>query len=62
MTENQAQKTIKESGLDWNDFEDWMRGQTFGMNEDGTEDIYDCDVERFIRVKKRGFEYPEEWD
>jgi hypothetical protein len=30
------------------DFWDYMRGQTIGLNDDGTTDIYDCDIDRFI--------------
>jgi len=25
----------------------FMRGQTIGINEDGSSDYYECDVERF---------------
>ena len=31
----------------WNDFIKWMRGQTHGINPDGSDDYYKWDVERF---------------
>lgn len=47
----------------WKEFKEWMRGQTVGMNEDGSVDIYDYDVNRFLRYKKRGYgETNLEWD
>jgi len=51
MTTEEAKKQIKKAGGSWKVFNSWMRGQTVGMNEDGSEDIYDYDVERFIRYK-----------
>lgn len=51
MTEQQATKKIEEAGGDFKTFWDWMDGQTVGMTEDGVVDIYDCDVDRFIRYK-----------
>ena len=51
MTEQQAQNKIKEAGGSWETFSGWICGQTCGLNEDGTLDIYDCDVDRFIRYK-----------
>lgn len=51
MTEEQAKARIKEAGCDWKVFMRWMRGQTVGIRPDGKEDIYDYDVNRFIRMK-----------
>lgn len=51
MTEQQATKKIEEAGGDMKVFWDFMYGQTMGLNEDGTTDIYETDVERFIRYK-----------
>ena len=51
MTEQQAEQKIIEVGGDVKVFWDWMGGQTCGLNEDGTTNIYDCDVDRFIRYK-----------
>jgi hypothetical protein len=51
MTKQQATKKIEEAGGDMKVFWDWMSGQTMGLNPDGTTDIYDCDVDRFIRYK-----------
>jgi len=50
MTEKEAKKRIEEAGGDYEVFSDWMRGQTMGMIN-GEVDLYDCDVERFIRYK-----------
>lgn len=53
MTTKEAQSKIKKAGgtQAWYLFLDWMKGQTVGMNEDGTTDWYDYDVNRFIRYK-----------
>ena len=50
MTIQQAKQKIKEVGLSWKVFDKWMRGQTMGLNKDGSVDIYDYDVNRFIRM------------
>jgi NOL1/NOP2/fmu family ribosome biogenesis protein len=34
-------------------FKEWMEGQTVALNEDGTTEVYDYDVERFCRGLKR---------
>lgn len=51
MTTKEAEKRITEAGGDIKVFWDWMAGQTIGLNEDGTTDVYDYDVDRFIRYK-----------
>lgn len=51
MTEQQAEKSITEAGGSMDVFNEWMRGQTVGLNDDGTVDIYEYDVNRFIRYK-----------
>lgn len=51
MTEKEAKIKIKEASGNWKVFQKWMIGQTVGMNPDGTADIYDYDVNRFIRYK-----------
>jgi hypothetical protein len=33
----------------FNKFLEWMTGQTVGVNEDGSDDYYDYDVERYAR-------------
>jgi len=48
MTEQQAKNKIEEAGGDMEVFWDFMEGQTMGF-KDGIIDIYDCDVDRFIR-------------
>ena len=52
MTEKQVKDTLKEHNKKWKDFTHWMNGQTMGLNEDGTTDFYECDVDRFIRNLK----------
>jgi len=54
MTPKKAEKTILEAGLSVEKFYDWMNGQTMGLYPNGTTNIYDQDVERFIRYAKRG--------
>jgi hypothetical protein len=47
MTEQQAKTRINQSGKNWDDFLEWMNGQTLGLNPDGTTDYYEYDVETF---------------
>lgn len=49
MVKEKVLEKLKENNLKWSDFMKWMYGQTMGLNEDGTPDYYDWDVERFIR-------------
>lgn len=51
MTVEQAEQKIREAGGNTKVFWEWMRGQTMGLNEDGTTDVYDYDVNRFIQYK-----------
>ena len=51
MKIEQAKKKIKDAGGDWEVFMEWMSGQTVGLNDDGSTDFYDYDVNRFIRYK-----------
>jgi hypothetical protein len=51
MTIEQAENKIKQAGGSVEVFWDWMRGQTMGINEDGSTNVYDYDVDRFIRYK-----------
>lgn len=51
MRIEEAKKKVEEAGGSWDTFNDWMRGQTAGINDDGTIDLYDYDVNRFIRYK-----------
>jgi len=36
----------------WREFTEFMRGQTIGLNADGSSDYYERDVERFTRSWK----------
>jgi len=63
MTKEETKRKIKKAGGKWSVFIKWMQGQTVGMNEDGTIDYYEYDVERFIRYKCAPQNEPlEEWD
>ncbi len=35
----------------WDEFLKWMRGQTVGLNEDGSTEFYPWDVMKFVRWK-----------
>ena len=41
----------------WKEFEEFMRGQTVGVNKGISIDYYKQDVENFLRLKERRF-----WD
>ena len=51
MTKQEAHKRILFAGGKPEDFDNWMCGQTVGLNDDGSFDYYKYDVERFIRYK-----------
>lgn len=51
MTIDQAENKIISAGGSVETFWNWMRGQTIGLNDDGTTDVYEGDVARFIRYK-----------
>jgi len=43
---------------DWKDFQDFMEGKTFSINEHGIPYFYQCDVDRFNHIKgKPEFEW-----
>jgi len=41
----------------WKEFNEFMKGQTVGINPDTSTDYYESDVENFLKPKKRRF-----WD
>jgi hypothetical protein len=51
MTIKEAKLKIKQAGGSWKVFDKWMFGQTYGFNPDGSTNLYDYDVNRFIRYK-----------
>jgi len=55
MKKEEVIKRIGKRG--WKQFEKFMRGQTVGINKDGSNDYYKRDVENFLRPKERRF-----WD
>jgi len=60
MSEQEVRLLIKKNHLTWDEFCEFMKGQTVGMNEDGSTNFYDCDVKKFI--EKRGKINVFEWD
>jgi len=49
MKEEEAKKRIEEAGKTWEDFLKYMCGETHGIYEDGSNDWYELDVDRFIK-------------
>jgi len=63
MNIKETESAIKKAGGSVEVFWKWMRGQTMGMNEDGSTNVYECDVDRFIRYKCNPNNEPVgEWD
>ena len=54
MTTQEVEAKLAERNIPWDDFQHWMRGQTVGMNEDGSTNWYEYDVNRFIRYRVNG--------
>ena len=46
-TESQAKSYILSKGYSWDKFNEWMRGQTVGVDKDGKSVFYSFDVERY---------------
>ena len=50
------EEVIKRIGKErWKEFLEFMRGQTIGINEDGSTNYYEQDVENFLRPSHRRF-------
>ena len=63
MKKEEVIKLIGKSN--WKRFCEWMRGQTVGMNKDGSIDYYENDVKAFMRLLKTGYDRqkdPLAWD
>ena len=52
MTTEEAKKVV--GAENWTKFIEWMSGQTYGINDDGSTNWYSYDVERFAEAIKRG--------
>ncbi|MBU1930846.1 hypothetical protein KJ972_05070 [Candidatus Micrarchaeota archaeon] len=39
----------------WKEFEEFMKGQTVGINKDGSINYYELDIENFQRKKENRF-------
>jgi NOL1/NOP2/fmu family ribosome biogenesis protein len=50
---NEAEVKAKIGEHNWTQFCQWMRGQTIGINKDGSTDYYLSDVDRFQRYVKK---------
>lgn len=50
MNTSQAKDKIEQAGKTWEGFQEWMFGQTYGINKDGSPNWYETDVSRFIGV------------
>lgn len=48
MSEAKVKEALAKAGLPWEDFVEWMDGQTVGLNPDGSFNYYDWDVASFI--------------
>lgn len=63
MSEKEVKQKIGEEN--WEKFLQWMRGQTCGLNEDGTTNYYECDVDAFYTKIKIGYDRQKDsfnWD
>ena len=49
MNEKQLRKILKENNRTWEEFLEWMHGQTMSADENGETNYYDWDVDRFIK-------------
>ena len=48
MKTKDVEKLLKKHGKIWDEFAEFMHGQTVGTYPDGETNWYDCDVERFV--------------
>ena len=61
MTTIEVKKLLKEKGKTWSAFRDFMVGQTVGGTPNNP-DYYECDVMKFLSMKKGQKLKVEEWD
>lgn len=54
MRQDEIENLLEEHNIPLKEFEEWMFGQTVGLNKDGTINYYDHDVRRFIELKVNG--------
>ena len=52
MNEEEVKEKIGEEN--WDEFCNYMRGQTVGMGKDGKTDYYNQDVEKYLWLKETG--------
>ena len=53
MTQKEVEKIVTENNLDMKDFYKFIENQTVGVNDDGSTNFYETDVERFVRIGKQ---------
>lgn len=53
MRRAEVEALLNEQEIPHKAFDEFMWGQTVGMNEDGTADYYNHDVQRFVRLWER---------
>ena len=53
MKITEVKTLLKMHGITTKEFNEFMRGQTVGINDDGSTNFYEYDVERFLNTKRR---------
>ena len=53
MTEKEVKDLLYDKWLWFDDFLEFMEGQTVGLDEDGSTDFYEDDVWRFINWREK---------
>ena len=54
MLEQEVKECLEKRGLSWDDFENWMTGQTLSSDKAGNTIYWTHDVQRFIDIKLHG--------
>ena len=53
MNEVEIRKALESAGLTWEQFSQWMSGQTVSLDEYGETNFYTYDVKRFIEAHRK---------
>ena len=56
MGEQEVKNLLKEKGLSWEEFAEWMIGQTVSSDENGNIIYYTHDVMDFVNMKLKGIQ------
>lgn len=54
MLEKEVKELLSKNGLQWEDFAQWIIGQTVHSNENGETLYFEWDVKRYINAKTKG--------